>query len=109
MTAHAGTALHRRRAETIGQYPFAKLRLLLTGRFPGASSSRLAPLVTRLDLLHELDHAVFAAYDWDSSMSDVVILDGLLALNLERKAAKAGNQAAEEEPEEDEELEESEE
>ena len=78
---------------------------------PGGSTlvGTVRPLVTRLDLLHELDHAVFAAYDWDSSMSDVVILEGLLALNLEREAAQAGNQAAEEEPEEDEELEESEE
>ena len=50
----------------------------------------------------------FAAYDWDSSTSDVAILEGLLALNLEREAAQAGSPAAEEEPEDDEELEESE-
>jgi hypothetical protein len=42
-------------------------------------------------------------------MSDVAILEGLLALNLEREAAQAGSPAAEEEPEDDQELEESEE
>jgi hypothetical protein len=40
---------------------------------------------TWLDLAHKrLDAAVFAAYGWDSSISDEEILARLLALNRER-------------------------
>ncbi|MFZ1040249.1 MAG: type IIL restriction-modification enzyme MmeI [Anaerolineales bacterium] len=40
---------------------------------------------TWLDLAHkQLDEAVCAAYGWQSDLSDEEILEGLLALNLER-------------------------
>jgi len=43
-----------------------------------------------LALAHEkLDEAVFAAYGWDPGISDDDLLAKLLALNLERAAAKA--------------------
>ncbi len=43
---------------------------------------------TWLDLVHrKLDEAVFAAYGWDSGISDDEILERLLALNLERAGA----------------------
>jgi len=42
-----------------------------------------------LDLAHKkLDQAVFAAYGWDSGMTDDQILEKLLALNLERAASQ---------------------
>lgn len=40
-----------------------------------------------LDDAHEaLDRAVFAAYGWSGDLSDDEILEGLLALNLERSS-----------------------
>jgi hypothetical protein len=43
---------------------------------------------TWLDLAHQkLDAAVFAAYGWDSAMTDDELLAALLALNLDRAAA----------------------
>ena len=46
---------------------------------------------TWLDLAHRtLDEAVFAAYGWDSGLSDEEILERLLALNLERARAEQG-------------------
>ena len=40
---------------------------------------------TWLDLAHQrLDQAVFAAYGWESTLSDEEILERLLKLNLER-------------------------
>jgi len=40
---------------------------------------------TWLDLAHKcLDEAVFAAYGWNSDLSDEEILEKLLASNLER-------------------------
>ena len=42
---------------------------------------------TWLDLAHrQLDEAVFAAYGWDTAMSDEEILAKLLELNLQRSA-----------------------
>jgi hypothetical protein len=42
---------------------------------------------TWLDLAHrKLDEAVFAAYDWEPTLSDDEILTRLLALNQERAA-----------------------
>jgi hypothetical protein len=42
---------------------------------------------TWLDLAHrKLDEAVFAAYGWDTSLTDEEILTRLLALNQERAA-----------------------
>ena len=44
---------------------------------------------TWLDLAHRrLDAAVFAAYNWDPALTDDQLLEKLLALNLERAAAK---------------------
>ncbi|MCI0492569.1 MAG: hypothetical protein L0Z07_06510, partial [Planctomycetes bacterium] len=44
---------------------------------------------TWLDLAHKkLDAAVFAAYNWDQAMTDDDLLAALLALNLERAAAR---------------------
>ena len=48
----------------------------------------------------ELDEAVCAAYGWESSISDMDILEKLLALNLEREEAQA--QAAEAEADDEE-------
>ena len=46
---------------------------------------------TWLDLAHKkLDEAVFAAYGWDPAMSDEVLLEKLLGLNLERSAGQSG-------------------
>ncbi len=43
-----------------------------------------------LDIAHrDLDSAVFAAYGWDTSMSDEAVLEALLALNLARDVAAA--------------------
>ena len=43
---------------------------------------------TWLDLAHKrLDEAVFAAYGWNSDLSDEDILEKLLALNLERSSS----------------------
>ena len=45
---------------------------------------------TWLDLAHKrLDEAVFAAYGWETILSDEEILGKLLALNLERSKAAA--------------------
>lgn len=50
-----------------------------------------------LDIAHrDLDNAVFAAYGWDSAMSDDAILEALLALNLDRDAAATAAAEAEE-------------
>jgi hypothetical protein len=35
-----------------------------------------------------LDHAVFAAYGWPSSLTDAEVLERLLALNHERAASQ---------------------
>lgn len=44
---------------------------------------------TWLDLAHKkLDEAVFAAYGWESDLSDEEILEKLLALNLERSQSR---------------------
>jgi type II restriction/modification system DNA methylase subunit YeeA len=44
---------------------------------------------TWLDLAHQrLDQAVFAAYGWESTLSDEEILERLLKLNLERSESK---------------------
>lgn len=65
---------------------------------------------TWLDLAHrELDQAVFAAYGWEASMSDMAILEGLLALNLEREAAQASDRVEPEQTEDEEDAEELEE
>jgi hypothetical protein len=53
-----------------------------------------------LDIAHrDLDNAVFAAYGWDSAMSDDAILEALLALNLARDAAATAAAAEAEEME----------
>ena len=45
---------------------------------------------TWLDLAHrKLDEAVFAAYDWPSTLSDDELLTKLLELNLERSREEA--------------------
>jgi len=50
-----------------------------------------AGLVGVLRLLHDdLDAAVFAAYDWDSSLSAEGILESVVALNTQRRAEEAG-------------------
>ena len=46
---------------------------------------------TWLDLAHrKIDEAVFAAYGWNSSLTDDEILTHLLALNQERASATLG-------------------
>lgn len=56
---------------------------------------------TWLDFAHrELDLAVFAAYGWDSAMSDEAILEALLAMNVERVPATSAPTVDEEEMEE---------
>ena len=47
-----------------------------------------------LKLAHErLDAAVAAAYGWSAEMSDEAIIEGLLALNNERRGERTGGTA----------------
>ncbi len=76
--------------------PFSKLlssrHLSLASRDPDGAASLKKRTLTNLynerpawlDLAHKkLDAAVFAAYGWNSGMSDEDLLAGLLRLNLE--------------------------
>ncbi len=49
-----------------------------------------------------IDEAVLAAYGWASDVPDEKILEGLLALNLERPAAGQGGAGEEDEAEDEE-------
>ena len=55
-----------------------------------ATDGRYIPrFLTESCLAHKrLDEAVFAAYGWNSDLSDEEILEKLLALNLERSSSE---------------------